>query len=279
MTDYSTRAKELFLQGYNCSQSVVGAFAEELGMDFATAMRLSSSFGGGMGRLREVCGAVTGMFIVAGLTYGYSDPAADQGKKEHYQLIQSLAMQFKKENESIICRELLGLPAGADEPEPEKRTPQYYQARPCEQLVEYGAGLIGEYIKTKQMEEKKMEKKMRIAVASEGSNVTEHFGHCENFNLFDVENNQIVNRTSIPNPGHKPGFLPNYLNDIGVNVIISGGMGGGAVEIFNEKNIEVITGAQGNAEELAKKYLNGELESTGSICHEHQHHDECGESK
>lgn len=125
--------------------------------------------------------------------------------------------------------------------------------------------------------EKKMEKKLKVAVACEGENVTEHFGHCENFNLFEVENNQIIAKSSVPNPGHKPGFLPNYLNDIGVNVIISGGMGGGAVEIFNEKSIEVITGAQGNAEDLVKRYLNGELQSTGSVCHEHQHNDKCGE--
>jgi len=117
---------------------------------------------------------------------------------------------------------------------------------------------------------------MKIAVASEGKMVTEHFGHCENFNIFDVENNEIVNKSSVPNPGHRPGFLPNYLNDLGVNVIISGGMGGGAIEIFNEKGIEVITGASGDAEDVATKYTKGELKSTGSVCHQHEHHDECG---
>jgi len=117
---------------------------------------------------------------------------------------------------------------------------------------------------------------MKIAVASEGKMVTGHFGHCENFNIYEVESNKIIKSESIPNPGHKPGFLPNFLNDMGVKVIISGGMGGGAVEIFNEKNIEVITGAQGMAEVAAKSYLDGELKSTGSVCHEHQHHDECG---
>ena len=117
---------------------------------------------------------------------------------------------------------------------------------------------------------------MKIAVASEGKMVTGHFGHCENFNIFEAENNQIVKSESITNPGHKPGFLPNFLNDMGVNVIISGGMGGGAVEIFNEKGIEVITGASGNAEMATNSYLQGKLRSTGSVCHEH-HHDECGE--
>ena len=118
--------------------------------------------------------------------------------------------------------------------------------------------------------------KMKIAVASEKEMVTEHFGHCENFNIFEVENNKIVKSESIPNPGHKPGYLPNFLNDIGVKVIISGGMGGGAVEIFNEKGIEVITGVKGSAKVAVENYLRGELESTGSICHEHQHSDECG---
>ncbi|NLB77529.1 MAG: dinitrogenase iron-molybdenum cofactor [Clostridiaceae bacterium] len=117
----------------------------------------------------------------------------------------------------------------------------------------------------------------KIAVASENEMVTEHFGHCINFNIFEAENNQIVSSKSIPNPGHRPGFLPNFLNDMGVNVIISGGMGGGAIEIFNEKNIEVIVGASGNAKKVAEDYLKGSLKSTGSICHEHKHHDECGE--
>jgi predicted Fe-Mo cluster-binding NifX family protein len=118
---------------------------------------------------------------------------------------------------------------------------------------------------------------MKIAVASEGKMVTGHFGHCENFNIFEVENNQIVKAQSIPNPGHKPGFLPNFLNDMGVKVIISGGMGGGAVEIFNEKGIEVITGASGNADKAVQKFIEGSLKSTDSVCHEHQHSDSCGE--
>ncbi len=118
---------------------------------------------------------------------------------------------------------------------------------------------------------------MKIAVACEGKNVTEHFGHCEAFAIFDAQNKQITNKQFIPNPGHKPGFLPVFLYDKGVNVIISGGMGGGAVDIFNEKGIEVITGASGDAENAANSYLQGKLKSTGSICHEHQHADECGE--
>lgn len=117
---------------------------------------------------------------------------------------------------------------------------------------------------------------IKIAVASENEMVTEHFGHCTNFNIFETENGQIMKSQSLPNPGHKPGFLPNYLNDIGVNVIISGGMGGGAIDIFNEKGIKVIVGASGEAKAAVEAYLKGVLKSTGSICNEHQHRDECG---
>lgn len=118
---------------------------------------------------------------------------------------------------------------------------------------------------------------MKIAVASEYEMVTEHFGHCVNFNIYDAEDNRIVKGESIPNPGHRPGFLPNFLNDMGVNVVISGGMGGGAIDIFNEKGIEVIVGARGYAQNAAEQYLLGNLQSTGSVCHEHRHHDECGQ--
>ncbi len=117
---------------------------------------------------------------------------------------------------------------------------------------------------------------MKIAVASDNGMVTAHFGHCEGFEIFEIKDNKILKNETIGNPGHRPGFLPNFLNDLGVNVIISGGMGGGAVEIFNEKNIQVITGAKGSARDIVETYLKGDLESTGSICNEHAHHDECG---
>lgn len=118
---------------------------------------------------------------------------------------------------------------------------------------------------------------LKIAVASEEKMVAGHFGHCTNFNIFDVEDGKIVKEESIANPGHKPGFLPNFLNDMGVKVVISGGMGGGAIEIFNEKNIEVITGAKGLAKENVELYVNGNLKSNNVVCKKHEHHDECGE--
>ena len=118
---------------------------------------------------------------------------------------------------------------------------------------------------------------MKIAVASMDNMVAGHFGHCSNFNIFETENGSITGLDNVPNPGHKPGFLPNFLADKGVKVIISGGMGGGAVDIFNERDVEVIMGASGDAKEAVEKYLRGELVSTGSVCHKHEHADECGE--
>lgn len=117
---------------------------------------------------------------------------------------------------------------------------------------------------------------MKIAVASDGGRVTEHFGHCEGFKIYDVADKKIVGSETIPFPGHRPGFLPNFLNDLGVNVVISGGMGGGAIQIFDEKGIEVIVGTKGSADEAVKIYLEGNLKSSGSVCHEHVHKDECG---
>ncbi len=117
---------------------------------------------------------------------------------------------------------------------------------------------------------------IKIAVASDNKMITEHFGHCEEFVLFDVNNGEIIKEEKVANPGHRPGFLPNFLGDNGVDVIISGGMGGGAIDIFNERSIEVIVGASGNVKDAVKRYLRGELKSTGSICHEHAHADECG---
>ncbi|NLZ68467.1 MAG: dinitrogenase iron-molybdenum cofactor [Spirochaetales bacterium] len=117
---------------------------------------------------------------------------------------------------------------------------------------------------------------MKIAVASNADlTVAGHFGHCENFVFYNTQEGKIVEKTVVPNPGHRPGFLPNFLADNGAEVIIAGGMGGGAVDIFNERGVEVVIGATGDGEENVVKYLKGELVSTGSICHEHQHADEC----
>lgn len=150
MNNARERAMELFKQGYNCSQSVFGAFSDECGIDFETALKLSSSFGGGMARLREVCGAVSGMFMVAGMKYGYTDPKDSTAKTEHYKLIQELAAEFKEKNRSIVCRELLGLSVQSEIYIPEERTAEYYKKRPCAELVGDAAEIIDRYIKTKE---------------------------------------------------------------------------------------------------------------------------------
>ncbi len=111
---------------------------------------------------------------------------------------------------------------------------------------------------------------MKIAVAADNGMVAQHFGHCQGFEIFNVENNEIRDRNFVQNPGHKPGFLPNFLGDLGVGVIMAGGMGGGAIDIFNQRGIDVFTGVVGAAQENVEKYLKGQLESTGSVCHEHQ---------
>ncbi len=118
---------------------------------------------------------------------------------------------------------------------------------------------------------------MKIAAAAMGKTVAGHFGHCENFIIFETENGKIISENSVPNPGHKPGFLPNFLADMGVKVILSGGMGGGAVDIFNERNVEVVVGVTGDAHTAIESYLRGELKSTGEVCHAHEHEGECGE--
>ena len=141
-------ARQAFKEGYNCSQAMVAAFSELMGMDKKTALRLASSFGGGMGRMREVCGAVTGMFMVVGILYGYDDAKDYEGKKDTYALVQELANQFKAETGSIICRELLGLDGKDNSPVPSKRTEEYYKKRTCEDKVGLAAKILDEYIQS-----------------------------------------------------------------------------------------------------------------------------------
>lgn len=146
--DHSALAAELFSRGYNCSQAVLLAFSDVTGLDETKAAALSASFGGGMGRLREVCGAVSGAFMVAGLLWGNFAPGDRAAKAEHYELIQSVAARFREENGSIICRELLGLP-GSSDPVPEERTEAYYSRRPCGEYVRIAAKILDDFIKEK----------------------------------------------------------------------------------------------------------------------------------
>ena len=135
-----------FMKGYNCSQSVVLAFADMLNIDEATLSKISCSFGGGMGRLREVCGSVSGMFMVAGLLYGYDGPETGKVKADHYARIQELAKRFEEKHGSIVCRELLGLSVRHDIPVPEARTSEYYKKRPCPEIIGDAAEILEQFI-------------------------------------------------------------------------------------------------------------------------------------
>lgn len=148
------KAKRLFKEeGYNCCQAVVLAYNDAFGVDDDTAAALSSGFGGGMGRMREVCGSVSGMVMLAGLMAPAADPSIKVDRTRNYALVQEMAEEFRATNGSIVCKELLGLvPMGSgaaackESPEPSDRTPEYYKKRPCEELVGIAAYIVGKRI-------------------------------------------------------------------------------------------------------------------------------------
>lgn len=149
MEDRVQRAVELFKEGFNCSQSVCAAFAEQYGYTQEQALRMSASFGGGIGRMRMTCGAACGMFLLAGLHTGCTDGADRSGKEANYKLVQQLADEFVRRNGSLICAELLGLPSHRNtDTQPEKRTAEYYKKRPCVQMVEEAARIWAEYLES-----------------------------------------------------------------------------------------------------------------------------------
>lgn len=146
MTNHTETACRLFAEGRNCSQAVFAAFSDVTGLDGELALRLSSSFGGGMGRMREVCGACSAMFMVAGILYGFGSESGDTEKTEHYRRIQYLADEFRKEHGTIICRDLLNGLSVSSTPTPDKRTEQYYKTRPCIRFVRTAAEILDRYI-------------------------------------------------------------------------------------------------------------------------------------
>ena len=149
--NHAQKALELFHEGYNCAQAVAVAFCDKTELDEKAAARMASAFGGGIGRMREVCGAVSGMFLVLGLLYGYDDPRDNGGKKALYEEVQALAAKFREENGSIICREILKNPPS--DPNPTLRTPEFYQQRPCDRMVYTAAGLVEEFIENHSLED------------------------------------------------------------------------------------------------------------------------------
>lgn len=142
--DREYRGASLFMEGYNCAQAVIMSFSDLIDMDEKSCAKLSSSFGGGMGRMREVCGAVSGMLMVAGILYGYDGPEEGQIKKEHYSRVQELAESFRKEAGSIICREILKNPPS--DPSPTPRTADFYKDRPCAHMVVLAIRAMEQYI-------------------------------------------------------------------------------------------------------------------------------------
>ena len=143
------KAIELFKEGYNCSQAVVTAFADMHGFTEEQALKMSASFGGGIGRMRQTCGAACGLFMLAGLETGCTDGKNREGKEENYKTVQALAEEFRKRNGSLICAELLGLSKTAPTPAtPETRTSEYYKKRPCVKMVEEAARIWCEYLST-----------------------------------------------------------------------------------------------------------------------------------
>lgn len=146
MEERIAKAVSLFKSGYNCAQSVAAAFADMYGFTEEQALRMSASFGGGIGRMRQTCGAACGMFLLAGLENGSTDAQDRDGKAANYALVQELAEEFKRRNGSLICAELLGLKKTEGSAQPEVRTEQYYAKRPCVKMVEEGARIWAEYL-------------------------------------------------------------------------------------------------------------------------------------
>lgn len=141
------KAKDNFKSGYNCTQSVLLAYEDyikEKGLDTKTVLRMASPMGGGISRLREVCGAVSALCLLIGLTDGYDSPD-DEKKKDLYRTTQKLVLEFQEYNGSIVCRELLGLSEKHDEPTPSKRTEEYYAKRPCIELCATAAAIFEKY--------------------------------------------------------------------------------------------------------------------------------------
>lgn len=141
------KAKELFKSGYNCSQSVVGAYSDLFGMDPQTAMRFAEGFGGGMGRMRSTCGAVSAMFMLVGLKMSKGIASDVETRTKIYETVRKMAAEFENENGSIICADLLGLNKPSDESaKPEERSEQYYKKRPCVECVGDCAAIVEKYL-------------------------------------------------------------------------------------------------------------------------------------
>ncbi|MEZ4358438.1 MAG: C-GCAxxG-C-C family (seleno)protein [Eubacteriales bacterium] len=231
MSIAGAKARSIFKDGHNCSQSVLLAFSDEFNIDPDTLLNLASSFGGGMGRLREVCGAVSGMFMVVGLKYGYSDPKDYNAKSTHYKLIQYLAKEFKRQNGSIICRELLKERKDQNTFVPEKRTETYYQTRSCPDMVEMAAAIV----------EKIMNVTGKIAIACDNGVISPELENCTQFLVFSISGNVIVKCETVTCDLNEN--IADFLSGLNVDSVVSGSIKD--TSAFNKKGIKTITQAKG----------------------------------
>lgn len=275
--NHQERATELFQEGYNCAQSVFAAFSEDLGMDFETALKLSSSFGGGMGRLREVCGAVSGMLMAAGLKYGYSDSKDRKVKTVHYALVQELAKKFEERNGSIICRELLGLDHRRDIPIPEKRTDAYYQKRPCAEMVRYAAEILDGCLNKNELQDtapktsERKPRKMKIAIPSEGkelnSAVCQSFGRTSTFLIVDTDTLKFeaLDNEAAAAQGGAGIKAAQAVADSGAQAVVTFRCGANAAQVLKAADIKLYQAAPGTVKDMIERYNNGKLQELTEI--------------
>lgn len=186
-------------------------------------------------------------------------------------LIQQLANEFLSHNKSIVCRDLLGLENKKDDPEPEERTREYYKKRPCIELVGYAAKIMENYIKENE--------KMKIAVTYENGEIFQHFGHCEQFKIYEVEASKIVSSEVISTMGSGHGALAGFLKELGVDTLICGGIGGGAKAALEEAGITLYGGVNGEADQSVAEFLDNKLNYNAEVeCHHHDNEEHsCGE--
>eukprot|EP00828_Plagiopyla_frontata_P034519 TRINITY_DN4493_c0_g1_i8.p5 TRINITY_DN4493_c0_g1~~TRINITY_DN4493_c0_g1_i8.p5 ORF type:complete len:263 (+),score=54.28 TRINITY_DN4493_c0_g1_i8:734-1522(+) len=253
------RVLEFHKEGYNCAEAILKAFNEDTGLDIPIA--IASPFGTGM-TVGSTCGAVTGTLMAVGALKGRN---TNEEKNNSRALTREIITKVKEKYGTIECIEL-------------KK-----KGVTCDEIIEYSYSILSEYIKQNCKSEKIIlykilgGNKMKIAIAINGKEVSGHFGHCEGYVVYFVEKDAVLKQEFLPYPGHKPGFLPAFLKEQGVNIIIAGGMGETAQDLFKENQIEVVVGVQGNCEEVLQRFIKGELKSTGSVCTEHSHEGNCND--
>ncbi|MEA4816347.1 MAG: C-GCAxxG-C-C family (seleno)protein [Lachnospiraceae bacterium] len=261
MSKKAEKATELFLQGYNCSQAVFAAFSEDLGMDFETAVKFLAPFGGGMGGMREVCGAVSGMFAVAGMKYGYTDFKDPQAKAKHYKMVQKLADEFKAKNNSIICRELLGLENGVAESASGSKDRELL----CTEFVKCAAEIIEKLIDESEV------KDMKLVIPVENKAldvpVCPSFGRAPFFVIYNTENGEhkFIDNSASASQGGAGIKAAQMLADSGADFLITYRCGENAANVLNAADIKIYKAEDGSVAENIEKCKGGKLSFLAEI--------------